>query len=161
MTAGAPVAATDLPSRRRRSVSQPTAPAARPGTGRVTRWPNRTRRPRPSPTRPGILRACGRRPCLVVVVCLFAALFGRLWYLQGVEANTVAVKSVAGQGIETVLLPAPRGEIFDRNGVLLAGNRIEQVVTVAPGRGGRSPGHRGRAFGPARRTGLQGQGGHQ
>ncbi len=53
---------------------------------------------------------------LVVVVCLFATLFGRLWYLQGVEANTVAVKSVAGQGIETVYVPAPRGEIFDRNG---------------------------------------------
>ncbi len=70
---------------------------------------------------------------LVVVVCLFAALFGRLWYLQGVEANTVAVKSVAGQGIETVYVPAPRGEIFDRDGVLLAGNKIEQVVTVAPG----------------------------
>ena len=44
---------------------------------------------------------------LVVVVCLFAALFGRLWYLQGVEANTVAVKSVAGQGIETVLSRRP------------------------------------------------------
>jgi penicillin-binding protein 2 len=70
---------------------------------------------------------------LVVVVCLFATLFGRLWYLQGVEANTVAVKSVAGQGIETVYVPAPRGEIFDRNGVLLAGNKLEQVVTVAPG----------------------------
>jgi penicillin-binding protein 2 len=77
---------------------------------------------------------------LVVVVCLFAALFGRLWYLQGVEANTVAVKSVAGQGIETVYLPAPRGEIFDRNGVLLAGNRIEQVVTVAPGAEAAHPG---------------------
>ena len=36
---------------------------------------------------------------LIAVFCLFAALFGRLWYLQGVEANTVAVKSVAGQGI--------------------------------------------------------------
>ena len=70
---------------------------------------------------------------LVVVVCLFATLFGRLWYLQGVEANTVAVKSVAGQGIETVYVPAPRGEIFDRNGALLAGNSLEQVVTVAPG----------------------------
>ncbi len=31
------------------------------------------------------------------------------------------------------MLPAPRGEIFDRDGVLLAGNKIEQVVTVAPG----------------------------
>ena len=70
---------------------------------------------------------------LVVVVCLFATLFGRLWYLQGVEANTLAVKSVAGQGIETVYVPAPRGEIFDRNGALLAGNKLEQVVTVAPG----------------------------
>jgi penicillin-binding protein 2 len=77
---------------------------------------------------------------LVVVVCLFAALFGRLWYLQGVEANTVAVKSVAGQGIETVYIPAPRGEIFDRNGVLLAGNKIEQVVTVAPGAEAAHPG---------------------
>ncbi len=74
------------------------------------------------------------------MVCLFAALFGRLWYLQGVEANTVAVKSVAGQGIETVYIPAPRGEIFDRNGVLLAGNRIEQVVTVAPGAEAAHPG---------------------
>ena len=75
-----------------------------------------------------------------MVVCLFAALFGRLWYLQGVEANTVAVKSVAGQGIETVYIPAPRGEIFDRNGVLLAGNRIEQVVIVAPGAEAAHPG---------------------
>ncbi len=77
---------------------------------------------------------------LVVVVCLFATLFGRLWYLQGVEANTVAVKSVAGQGIETVYVPAPRGEIFDRNGALLAGNSLEQVVTVAPGAEAAHPG---------------------
>jgi penicillin-binding protein 2 len=77
---------------------------------------------------------------LVVVVCLFGALFGRLWYLQGVEANTVAVKSVAGQGIETVYIPAPRGEIFDRNGVLLAGNKLEQVVSVAPGAEAAHPG---------------------
>ncbi len=77
---------------------------------------------------------------LVVVVCLFATLFGRLWYLQGVEANTVAVKSVAGQGIETVYVPAPRGEIFDRDGALLAGNRLEQVVTVAPGAEAAHPG---------------------
>ena len=64
----------------------------------------------------------------------------------------VAVKSVAGQGIETVYIPAPRGEIFDRNGVLLAGNKIEQVVTVAPGAEARPPRDRGRALGAARRT---------
>jgi len=67
---------------------------------------------------------------LVVVVCLFAALLGRLWYLQGIEAQSLSVQQLAGQGILKVFLPAPRGEIFDRNGRLLVGNRIEQVVTV-------------------------------
>jgi penicillin-binding protein 2 len=77
---------------------------------------------------------------LVVVACLFAALFGRLWFLQGVEAGSPAAAQAATQGIETVYLPAPRGEIFDRDGVLLAGNRIEQVVTVLPGAEAAHPG---------------------
>jgi penicillin-binding protein 2 len=96
--------------------------------------------PRSEPNAPQYSPRLRATAVLVVVVCLFAALFGRLWYLQGVEANTVAVKSVAGQGIETVYIPAPRGEIFDRNGVLLAGNKIEQVVTVAPGAEAAHPG---------------------
>ncbi len=77
---------------------------------------------------------------LVVVACLFAALFGRLWFLQGVEAGSTAVAQAATQGVETVYISAPRGEIFDRNGVLLAGNRIEQVVTVLPGAEAAHPG---------------------
>jgi penicillin-binding protein 2 len=77
---------------------------------------------------------------LVVVACLFAALFGRLWFLQGVEGGSTAVAQVAAQGIETVYIPAPRGEIFDRGGALLAGNRIEQVVTVLPGAEAAHPG---------------------
>jgi len=68
----------------------------------------------------------------VVVVCLFGTLLGRLWYLQVVDASSPAVQQAASQGEETIYIPAPRGEIFDRNGVLLAGNRIEQVVTVQP-----------------------------
>jgi penicillin-binding protein 2 len=67
---------------------------------------------------------------LVVVVCLFATLLGRLWYLQGIEAQSLPVRQLAGQGILKVYIPAPRGEIFDRNGALLVGNRIERVVTV-------------------------------
>ena len=51
-----------------------------------------------------------------------------------------AAAQAATQGIETVYLPAPRGEIFDRNGVLLAGNRIEEVVTVLPGAEAAHPG---------------------
>ena len=70
---------------------------------------------------------------LVVVVCLFGTLVGRLWYLQGVQGGTKLASQVASEGEETFYIPAQRGDIFDRNGVLLAGNRIEQVVTVDPG----------------------------
>lgn len=67
---------------------------------------------------------------MVVVFCLFTTLVGRLWYLQGIESKTQAAVSSQNEGIETVYIPAPRGDIFDRTGVLLAGNHIEQVVTV-------------------------------
>ncbi|HTW06053.1 MAG TPA: penicillin-binding transpeptidase domain-containing protein [Acidimicrobiales bacterium] len=70
---------------------------------------------------------------LVVVVCLFGTLIGRLWYLQGVEAATPLGLQVANESERTFYIAAQRGDIFDRDGVLLAGNRIEQVVTVSPG----------------------------
>lgn len=88
----------------------------------------------PSPLR---LRALA---VIVVVVCLFGTLMGRLWYLQVVDASSPAVQQAASQGEETIYLPAPRGEIFDRNGVLLAGNHIEQVVSVQPGALEQDPG---------------------
>jgi penicillin-binding protein 2 len=65
---------------------------------------------------------------LIVVICLFAALLGRLWYLQVINAPAAA--AVANQGIKLISIPAPRGRIFDRNGNLLVGNRITEVVTV-------------------------------
>jgi penicillin-binding protein 2 len=77
---------------------------------------------------------------MVVVVCLFGTLLGRLWYLQVVDASSPAVQQAANQGEETIYIPAPRGEIFDRNGTLLAGNRIEQVVSVQPGAAVQDPG---------------------
>lgn len=70
---------------------------------------------------------------IVVVVCLFGTLVGRLWYLQGVESGAKITTQLASEGEKTFYIPAPRGDIFDRNGVLLAGNRIEEVVTVDPG----------------------------
>lgn len=81
----------------------------------------------PSPLR---LRALA---VMVVALSLFGTLLGRLWYLQVVDASSPAVQQAASQGEETIYIPAPRGEIFDRNGTLLAGNRIEQVVSVEPG----------------------------
>ena len=65
----------------------------------------------------------------IVIVSLFAALFARLWYLQIMASDEF--RSVASANRERVLLTeAPRGRIFDRNGVTLVDNRISTVVTV-------------------------------
>ena len=67
---------------------------------------------------------------LVVVVCLFGTLLGRLWYLQGVESKAPQLRTAVGEGLQTIYLPAPRGEIFDRNGQLLAGNRVQGPAVI-------------------------------
>ena len=66
---------------------------------------------------------------LIVVGCLFAALFARLWFLQVLEApadQTVATDN----GVQVVYTPAPRGDILDREGRLLVGNVNEPVIEV-------------------------------
>ncbi len=80
--------------------------------------------PAPTPTA-GI-----RLTVLVVIVgVLFATLIARLWFLQVVNAPT-AQATVQTNGIKTIYIPAPRGEILSSDGQLLAGNRISQVITV-------------------------------
>ncbi len=66
---------------------------------------------------------------LVLIVCLFAALFARLWFLQvinGPKAQAAAVDN----GVEVVYTPAPRGEILDRDGRVLVGNINLPVIEV-------------------------------
>jgi len=68
----------------------------------------------------------------LIAVCaltLFAALFARLWYLQVVQADAYA-QQVTASTTRTVVEPAPRGEIFDRNGVKLVENVESTVVAV-------------------------------
>ncbi|WP_426573696.1 penicillin-binding protein 2 [Aquihabitans sp. McL0605] len=65
----------------------------------------------------------------VLGLSLFGALFARLWFLQVVEGETLGTEA-AGQTIRTVVIPAPRGEIFDRNGVVLVGNRPSEVLSI-------------------------------
>ena len=89
--------------------------------------------PAPAPTPAPMSLRLRATAVIVVVICLFGTLLGRLWYLQVVEAGTPIATQLASEGEETFYIPAPRGEIFDRDGVLLAGNRIEQVVSVEPG----------------------------
>jgi penicillin-binding protein 2 len=65
----------------------------------------------------------------VVVACLFAALFARLWFLTVVNAPK-AVAAAANRGVMTIYTPAPRGTIYSSDGHILAGNSIAQVITV-------------------------------
>ena len=67
---------------------------------------------------------------LVVVLCLFGALFARLWFLQVMDAPK-AQAAAANNGIRLVYAPAPRGVIEDRNGNVLVGNVNEPVIEVS------------------------------
>src|SRR6202008_1322432 len=65
----------------------------------------------------------------IVIVSLFAALFARLWYLQ-VMATTQFKTAAQALQTRTILEEAPRGRIFDRNGIVILDNRLSVVVTV-------------------------------
>jgi penicillin-binding protein 2 len=67
---------------------------------------------------------------LVVVACLFAALLARLWFLQVVNGPTAQAVAQTN-GIRLIYIPAPRGEILDRNGNLLVGNVSQPVIEVS------------------------------
>ncbi|HUJ66063.1 MAG TPA: penicillin-binding protein 2 [Acidimicrobiales bacterium] len=66
---------------------------------------------------------------LVTVGCLFAALFSRLWFLQVINAPK-AQAAAADNGVRVIYTQAPRGDILDRNGKVLVGNRQEPVIEV-------------------------------
>ncbi len=65
----------------------------------------------------------------VVIVCLFAALFARLWFLQVINEPT-AQAAAQDNSVRIVYTPAPRGLILDRNGNVLVGNTVSEVVSM-------------------------------
>lgn len=66
---------------------------------------------------------------LVVVLCLFGALFARLWFLQVVNAPTAQVAALSN-GVRLVQTPAQRGRILDRAGTVIVGNTDIPVIEV-------------------------------
>ena len=66
---------------------------------------------------------------IVVVMCLFSALFARLWFLQVINAPK-AQAAAADNGVRLLYVQAPRGRILDRNGNVLVGNVNEPVIEV-------------------------------
>ena len=65
----------------------------------------------------------------IVMISLFAALFARLWFLQVMTAPEYQV-AAENNRVRVVQVEAPRGQIKDRNGNVLVGNRRSIVVTV-------------------------------
>jgi penicillin-binding protein 2 len=65
----------------------------------------------------------------VVIVCLFAALFARLWFLQVIDEPT-AQAAAQDNFVRIIYTPAPRGEILDRNGSVLVGNTVSEVISM-------------------------------
>lgn len=66
-----------------------------------------------------------------LVLIFFGLLTLRLWFLQIMEGATNVVKS---REIQTrrIKINAPRGIFYDRNGRILASNRISHTVSVVP-----------------------------
>ncbi len=64
-----------------------------------------------------------------VVVALFAVLLGRLAQVQVVDGPSYAAAAEV-VNTRTIVLPAPRGRILDRDGVALADNGTSVAVTV-------------------------------
>lgn len=65
----------------------------------------------------------------VAAVSLFGALFARLWFLQVVEGSSLDAQANRNAA-RTAVIPAPRGRILDRNGLVLVDSRESIVVTV-------------------------------
>jgi cell division protein FtsI/penicillin-binding protein 2 len=65
----------------------------------------------------------------VVFVALLALLSLRLWTMQITEVQAYEERALSNQ-VRVVSTPAPRGDIFDRNGVKLAGTRSALAAVV-------------------------------
>ncbi len=66
----------------------------------------------------------------VVIVCLFGALFARLWFLQVIN-EPKAQAAAQDNSVRLVYTPAPRGRILDRNGKVIVDNTVSEVVTIS------------------------------
>ncbi len=68
---------------------------------------------------------------MIAVTFLFFLLFGRLFYVQIISGMQLQSKALSQWTRDLPIVPA-RGEIVDRNGELLAGNKLVYSVYVRP-----------------------------
>jgi penicillin-binding protein 2 len=65
------------------------------------------------------------------IVLAFSALAIRLWQMQIAEGRQYA-RLAEQNRVDAQPIPAPRGVIYDRNGIVLAGNKANWSVTIVP-----------------------------
>jgi cell division protein FtsI (penicillin-binding protein 3) len=78
-----------------------------------------------------LLPAWRRRTLLIAVLTCFVVLLGRAVYLQGLHTDFLQQKGDARYG-RTLVLPAHRGMVMDRNGELLANSVPVDSVWASP-----------------------------
>lgn len=71
------------------------------------------------------------RMCLAIVFLIFGIFGLRLFQIQGIDSQAYATMAVQA-GTTKVSIPAPRGEITDRNGVELASSTDGLTLTADP-----------------------------
>jgi penicillin-binding protein 2 len=74
----------------------------------------------------------------VAVLLLFGVLVLRLWTLQVVEGKTYAAAVTRNQ-VRVVSIPAPRGEIVDRNSTVLVSNTPQQEILLSRAEAAQNP----------------------
>jgi penicillin-binding protein 2 len=83
--------------------------------------------------RPAMSPQLARRVAMIGMLALglFAILFFRLWFLQVLSTNQYA-KAASVNFVRDVEVPAPRGEILDSTGTILASSRRAYAVEISP-----------------------------
>ncbi len=78
-----------------------------------------------------------------IALALFGIVFFRLWFLQVLSGDQY-VAQARGNRVRDLSIPAPRGEVIDRNGNVLVGSRRAIAVVVSPPRLPQEPAQRHR-----------------
>ena len=68
-----------------------------------------------------------------IVLALFAIIFFRLWFLQVLSGSQYVAQAQVNR-VRDVAIPAPRGEILDRNGNVLVSSTRALTVQIVPDR---------------------------
>ena len=66
-----------------------------------------------------------------IALAMFAIVFFRLWYLQVLSGDKYLTQANDNR-VRDIVVPAPRGDVIDRNGTVLVDNRISIAVQIEP-----------------------------